>query len=39
MRETLEQEHAIQGPLGAYFIDVCKREAERQGIDLGFKSP
>jgi hypothetical protein len=37
MRETLEQERHITGPLGAYFIDMCKREAQRQGIDLGFK--
>jgi hypothetical protein len=37
LRETLEQEHAITGPLGAYFIDACQREAQRQGIALGFK--
>jgi hypothetical protein len=37
LRETLEQERSIKGPLGAYFIDVCQREAQRQGIDLGFK--
>jgi hypothetical protein len=37
LRETLEQERSITGPLGAYFIDVCKREAQRQGVDLGFK--
>jgi hypothetical protein len=39
LRETLEQAHAIRGPLGAYFIDACKREAQRQGIDLHFKRP
>jgi hypothetical protein len=37
LRETLEQERHITGPLGAYFIDACKREAQRQGIDLDFK--
>jgi hypothetical protein len=37
LRETLEQERSINGPLGAYFIDACQREAQRQGIDLGFK--
>jgi hypothetical protein len=36
LRETLEQEHTIRGPLGAYFIDACRREAQRQGITLGF---
>jgi hypothetical protein len=35
--ETLERERAITGPLGAYFIAACQREAQRQGIDLGFK--
>jgi hypothetical protein len=37
LRETLEQERDITGPLGAYFIAACQREAQRQGIDLGFK--
>jgi hypothetical protein len=34
---TFEKERDIKGPLGAYFIGMCKREAQRQGIDLGFK--
>jgi hypothetical protein len=34
---TLEKEDDIRGPLGAYFIGACKREAQRQSIDLGFK--
>jgi hypothetical protein len=38
MYATLEREHEIKGPLGAYFIDLAKREAKRQGIDLGFAS-
>jgi hypothetical protein len=38
LRETLEPEHSITGPLGAYFIAVCQREAQRQGIVLGFKA-
>jgi hypothetical protein len=38
LRETLEQERSIIGPLGAYFIAACQREAQRQGIDLGFKA-
>jgi hypothetical protein len=37
LRETLEQERSINGPLGAYFIAACQREARRQGIDLGFR--
>ena len=37
LRETLEQERSITGPLGAYFIAACQREAQRQGIDLGFQ--
>jgi hypothetical protein len=36
MHATLEREHAIKGPLGAYFIDLAKREALQQGVDLGF---
>jgi hypothetical protein len=36
LRETLEQEHVITGPLGAYYIAACQREAQRQRIDLGF---
>jgi hypothetical protein len=39
LRETLEQERSITGPLGAYFIAACQREARRQGIDLDFKRP
>jgi hypothetical protein len=39
LRETLEQEYSITGPLGAYFIAACQREAQRQGINLGFKDP
>ena len=37
LRETLERERRITGPLGAYFIAACQREAQRQGIALGFK--
>jgi hypothetical protein len=38
LRETLEQERHITGPLGAYFIAACQREAQRQGIALGFQA-
>jgi hypothetical protein len=38
LRETLELEDAgrIKTSLGATFIAACQREAQRQGIDLGF---
>jgi len=37
--ETMEQEeqHKVKTTPGRYFIDLAKREAERQGIDLGFR--
>jgi len=39
MAETFELDEAqkIRTSPGAYFIDAAKREAQRQGIDLGFK--
>jgi hypothetical protein len=39
LRETLEKERDIKGPLGAYVIDACTREAQRQDIHLGFNEP
>jgi hypothetical protein len=38
--DTMEQveAHKIKTTPGRYFIDLAKREAARQGIDLGFKS-
>ena len=38
--ETMEQveAHQIKTTPGRYFVDLAKREAGRQGIDLGFKS-
>jgi DNA-directed RNA polymerase specialized sigma54-like protein len=37
--ETMEQEeaHKIKTTPGRYFIDLAKRDAARQGIDLGFR--
>jgi hypothetical protein len=37
--DTMEQveAHKIKTTPGRYFIDLAKREAERQGIDLGFR--
>jgi hypothetical protein len=36
LRQTLEQQAIIRGPKGAYFVDLAKREAARQELDLGF---
>jgi hypothetical protein len=36
LRQTLEQQAIIRGSKGAYFVDLAKREATRQGLDLGF---
>jgi hypothetical protein len=38
--ETMEQEEAqkIKTTPGRYFIDLAKREAVRQGVDLGFRT-
>jgi hypothetical protein len=37
--ETMEQEeaHKIKTSPGRYFVDLAKREASRQGIELGFR--
>jgi len=41
LRETIELEDAglIKTSLSRCFMDLCQRDAERQGIDLGFQSP
>jgi hypothetical protein len=38
--DTMErlEAHQIHTSPGRYFIDLAKREAQRQGVDLGFKS-